>query len=55
MIGEIAKDEEVPESLRSRARQMAGLLGVDAIEDVDQVLDELAEAQGAQGAAVQQN
>lgn len=27
----IAKDEQVPESLRSRARQMAGLLGVDAV------------------------
>jgi len=27
----IAKDESVPASLRSRARQMAGLLGVDAV------------------------
>lgn len=27
----IAKDESVPETLRSRARQMAGLLGVDAV------------------------
>lgn len=35
LFGEIAKSEEVPETLRSRTRQMAGLLGVDAIEDVE--------------------
>lgn len=28
----MAKDENVPASIRSRARQMAGLLGVDAVE-----------------------
>lgn len=28
----IAKDANVPQSIRSRARQMAGLLGVDAVE-----------------------
>ena len=28
----IAKDGKAPETLRSRARQMAGLLGVDAVE-----------------------
>ncbi|MDP4540931.1 tetratricopeptide repeat protein [Qipengyuania sp. DY56-A-20] len=42
LFAEIAKTEGVPESLRSRTRQMAGLLGVDAIEDVDALL----EAQG---------
>jgi hypothetical protein len=36
----IAKDDETSDSLRSRSRQMAGLLGVDAIEDVDTVLRE---------------
>lgn len=41
LFGEIAKDEDVPESMRSRARQMAGLLGVDSIEDVDELMDEL--------------
>jgi len=41
LFGEIAKNEEVPESLRFRARQMAGLLGVDAIEDVDEVLEDI--------------
>jgi hypothetical protein len=40
LFSAIAKDEELPESLRARARQMAGLLGVDAIEDVEQLLEE---------------
>lgn len=40
MFAEIAKSEDVPESLRTRSRQMAGLLGVDAIEDVDELLEE---------------
>ena len=34
LFASVAKDKDVPESLRSRARQMAGLLGVDAIDDV---------------------
>jgi hypothetical protein len=29
----IAKDQNVPETIRSRARQMAGSLGIDAVED----------------------
>lgn len=40
MFAQIAKDDEVPETLKSRARQMAGVLGVDAIEDVDALLKE---------------
>jgi len=40
LFGEIAKSEDVPETLRARARQMAGLLGVDAIEDVDELLEQ---------------
>ena len=40
LFAAIAKDEDLPESLRSRARQMAGLLGVDAIEDVEKLLEE---------------
>jgi hypothetical protein len=39
LFGEIAQDEAQPETLRNRARQMAGLLGVDAIEDVEQLLE----------------
>jgi hypothetical protein len=34
LFAQIAKDASVPESLRNRALQMAGLLGVDAIDDV---------------------
>lgn len=40
LFAQIAKAEDVPEGLRSRTRRMAGLLGVDAIEDVDEVLEE---------------
>lgn len=39
MFAQIAKSDDTPESLRSRARQMAGVLGVDAIDDVDEVLE----------------
>jgi hypothetical protein len=34
LFGTIARDPDVPESLRSRARQLAGSLGFDAIEDI---------------------
>ena len=37
----IAQNEDVPESLRARTRQLAGLIGFDAIEDVDAALDEI--------------
>jgi hypothetical protein len=40
LFAAIAKDEEAPQSIRSRARQMSGLLGVDAIEDVEETLAE---------------
>ena len=45
----IAKNEDVPQSLRSRTRQLAGLLGYDAIEDVDAVLEEMGGTAPAQG------
>ncbi len=35
LFGEIARDQDVPESLRQRAVQMAGVLGVDAIDQVE--------------------
>ncbi len=38
LFAAIAKDDQTSDTLRSRTRQMAGLLGVDAIEDVDTVL-----------------
>jgi hypothetical protein len=34
LFAAIAKDKDVPQSQRTRARQMAALLGVDAIDDV---------------------
>jgi len=47
LFATMAKNEKVPEGLRSRSRQMAGLLGVDAVEDVDKVLEEMASAENA--------
>lgn len=48
----IAKDEKMPTSQRSRARQLAGLMGIDAIVDVDQTLKQLRQdGEEAAGAA----
>ena len=49
----IAKDENVPESLRSRTRQLAGLLGNDAIDDVDAMMEELGAAEPQQAGGAQ--
>jgi hypothetical protein len=51
LFAAIAKDEDVPQTLRSRARQLAGLLGYDAVEDVDQTLAEMREEGGTPGAS----
>ena len=51
LFAEIAKNEDVPEGLRSRTRQMAGLLGVDAIEDVEEFVAEQ-DTSGVAGAPV---
>lgn len=51
LFAAIATDDDVPPTLRSRARQMAGLLGRDAIEDVDATLAEMGEDQQAGGAS----
>jgi len=40
LFSAISQDENVPETLQNRTRQMAGLLGVDAIVDVDELLEE---------------
>lgn len=37
LFAAISRDKEAPESLRSRARQMAGLLGVDAVDDPEKL------------------
>lgn len=36
LFGEIARDQKLPESLRQRAVQMAGVLGVDAVVQVEE-------------------
>ena len=36
LFGEIARDENVPETIRQRAVQMAGVLGVDAVAQVEE-------------------
>lgn len=47
LFTQIATDEKAPQSLRSRARQMAGLLGYDAVVDVDATLAEMQAEGGA--------
>ncbi len=42
LFAAISKADDLPASLRSRTRRMAGLLGVDAIEDVDAIVQETA-------------
>ena len=51
LFAEISRDKNVPESLRSRARQLAGVMGVDAIDDVDKTLAEISSDSNGQGAA----
>ncbi|MXO58348.1 tetratricopeptide repeat protein [Altererythrobacter salegens] len=40
LFAAIAKDDNAPQSLRSRARQMSGLLGFDAVEDAEATVSE---------------
>lgn len=57
LFAEIAKDEDQPESLRSRTRQMAGLMGVDAVVDVEKLLKDqgvnVAEGDGGNAASAE--
>ncbi len=57
LFADIAQDEGQPESLRSRARQMAGLMGVDAVIDVEKLLKDqgvdAAEGDGSSAAAAE--
>lgn len=54
LFASIAKSKTVPESIRSRARQMAGVLGVDAIVDPQKLLEQQA-ASSQGGAAPSEN
>lgn len=40
LLAEISRDEGVPQTIRRRTRQMAGLLGVDAVDDVESALND---------------
>jgi hypothetical protein len=53
LFAAIAKDEDAPKSMRSRARQMAGVLGYDAVVDVDQMLAEERIDKSGPGASAQ--
>lgn len=49
LLADIARDKDAPESLRRRVRQLAGLLGADAVDDPKKVLEEtIAPPAGAQ-------
>ena len=51
LLAAIARNDTVPETLRARTRQLSGLLGYDAVDDVDKTLAALAQDSGsAQGA-----
>ena len=41
LLVQLARDENVPDSLRARSRQLAGFYGFDAVEDVDTLLEGL--------------
>ncbi|MFA7586384.1 MAG: tetratricopeptide repeat protein [Novosphingobium sp.] len=44
LFASIAREKDAPESLRRRARQMAGVLGVDAVDDPEKIAKENADA-----------
>lgn len=46
LFAEISKADNVPDTLRSRMRQMAGYLGVDAIEDIDEIIGDATVSDG---------
>jgi hypothetical protein len=54
LLVQIAQDENVPESLRARTRQLAGHYGFDAIEDVEALMDQGQAGSAAASGAVAQ-
>ena len=46
LFAQIARDENTPESARARMLNMAGILGVDAVDDVQELLDRQAAGGG---------
>lgn len=56
LFAAIAKDDAIPQTLRDRALQMAGQLGVDAVENVEEFLEEQGigpEGAGSSGGAAE--
>lgn len=51
LLAAIAKDTTVPNTLRSRTRQMAGLLGYDAVEDASATLNQVRQEESGAAAA----
>lgn len=49
IFAELAKSDDVPETIRGRARQMASVLGIDAVGDVDELIEDM-RASAAAGA-----
>ncbi len=47
LFAKIAKDKDVADTIRGRARQMASVLGVDAVGDVDELIEDLQASRGA--------
>lgn len=45
----LAKSDDVPETIRSRARQMASVLGIDAVGDVDELINDMQASAAAGG------
>ena len=50
LFAQIARDENTPESARARMLNMAGILGVDAVDDVQELLDSQRVQQGGASA-----
>ena len=50
LFAAISRDKTAPDTLRLRSRQMAGLLGVDAVDDVKQAAQDTAAGAAAGGA-----
>lgn len=46
LLGAIAKDKDVPDTLKARSRQLAGLLGYDSIDDIAHATEEPAAPAG---------
>ncbi len=53
LFEKIAKNEDVADTTRGRARQMASVLGFDAVGDADQLVEELGGATGRRAAGPQ--